>query len=701
MSLLGNAAVITIGAALATNYYTTFANAESTAVKLGAAYKQTQTKLEAVNLVGKYEKQLGLLEQRYKSGKVSADVYAAVHEQLRNKLFAANGAASTLGISLNKIGETQKKLAADEKSQGRKVAGIGMYNAAKTGIKQHWLEAAAAVGTIAAPVKLAADFEQSMARVKAVVGATYDEFKMLGQTARQLGRASEFGSSGVAAGMFSLAQQGYKTNQIVGMMPGILDLASAGMTELGETSAITGNILFDFNLKASQTVHVGDVLAKTFSTSGTNLTELGEAMANVGPLAASLNISLEQTSAFLGFLAKAGVKGAAGGAAFRSMLNGFIQDSGEGARMLRQLDVEARDLDGNLRPLGDIMGDLSRGLSYLGDAERLAALNAIFGSRAAEKLVKVMGEGSVEDINKMTEALKNCAGAAKEIGKTNDETFWGSVKILKSQIGDIGISIGQVLLPPLRVLATVLSTVLVPIGNFIEENTVVTTTVVWVVASLMMLKNVLPLVALGFKLVTGAIMTNPIGLVLGLIAIGLGLIIQYWDPIVEGIMWVVDAIGTAIGWGWEAAKFLFFFTTPIGLAIKAFDLLTNKIEIVGKAWKAVKGWFGFGDKPAVPEIGSAVKSTTSAPDAANAAANADGERRAGEIARQTRESSPAMAASRINSQRTVTNHNSITIHTQPGQSAEEIADLVFKRQQEIEDQQRQGALYDNNELSFA
>jgi TP901 family phage tail tape measure protein len=703
MSLLGNAAVITIGAVLASSYYSTFSNAESTAVKLGAAYKQTQDKLAAVNSIGKYEKQLGMLDARYKSGKVDADIYAKVHETLHNKLFAAKGAATTLGLALDKLGQSHKKLTFMEKYQGMRVSGIGMYNTAKAGIKQNWLEAAGAVGTIGLPVKIAADFEQSMSRVKAIVGATDSEFKTLSQTARQLGRSSEFGSSGVAAGMFSLAQQGYKTNQIIGMMPGLLNLASAGMTELGETSAIAGNILFDFSLKAGQMTHVADVLAKTFTSCGTNLQELGEAMANVGPLAASLNISLEQTAAFLGFLSKAGVKGAAGGAALRSMLTGLVKETGEGAQMLRQLDVEARDLDGNLRPLGDVMADLSRGLSYLGDAERLEALSAIFGARAAEKLTKVFGEGSVAEINRFTEALKKCDGAAKEIGKVNDENFWGSVKILKSELTDIGISIGQVLLPVLRVFAEIIAFVLVPIGNFIEANNVITSTVVWVASGLLMLTKVFPLVALGIRLITGAMMTNPIGLIIGLIAIGLGLIIQYWDPIVEGIMWVVDAIGTALGYGWEAVKFLFFFTNPIGIAIKAIDYLVNKIDILGKAWKWVKGLFGFGEKTAMPEIGSAIKSASdnaAAQNPDNTDANAAGEKRARELARQTQESSPAMAASRVSSQKQINNNQTITIHTQPGQSPEEIAEMVLKRQQQLDEQNEQGAMYDH-ELSFA
>jgi len=709
MSLLGKVAIITIGAALASNYHSTFANAESTAVKLGDAYKKTQAKLSVSNSIGKYEKQIGALDARYRAGLVTTDIYAKIHAKLQNQLFSTRGEATKLGVALEGLGKTQQHLLTLRgKYQETRIAGLGMYNSAKEGMKQQWVGAAGAAGTIGIPLKIGADFEQSMSKVQALTSATDSEFKTLTETARKLGSSTVFSSTEAASGMFFLAKSGFKTNQILGAIPGMLDLAAAGGTELGETADIAGNILNSFNLKSEKMGHVSDVLAKTFTSSATGLRELGEAMSYAGPVAAGLNVSLEETSAFMGFLADAGIKGSMAGTTFRSVMLSLTDDTSEGSDVLREMGVEARDLQGNLRPLGDIITDMSNATANMGTAEKAAALNAIFGERAVTGMMRVMSEGGAAKIGKFTEALKKADGTARKIAEINMNNFWGSVEQLKGGLEDIGISIGYVLIPPLRTAIDAFAWILEPIGNFAKENTVITGAVVWFAASLLMLTKVLPLVALGIRMITGAIMANPVGLVIGLIAIGASIIIQYWEPIVGFFGWLWDGVLSVFGFAWDAIKWYFYNLNPLGIIIKnwepikafftglwdwivggakaAFEWILNKLNVVGLVFNGLKSIFGFGNSPAT--------------DSANADSNAAGETRAEELARQTQASSPAMAAARTSNQKQINNNQSITIHTQPGQSPEEIADMVMKRQQELSEQQQQGALYDH-ELSFA
>lgn len=788
MSLLGKVAVITIGAALASNYHSTFANAESTAVKLGDAYKKTQAKLSVSSSIGKYEKQIGALDARYKAGLVTTDIYSKIHAKLQNQLFSTRGEATKLGVALEGLGKTQQHLLTLRgKYQETRIAGLGMYNSAKEGMKQQWVGAAGAIGSAAIPIKLAADFEQSMSKVKALVGATDTEFNALTDTARKLGSSTVFSSTEAASGMFFLSQQGFKTNQIIGAMPGMLDLAAAGGTELGETADIAGAILNSFNLKAEQMTHVSDVLAKTFTSSATNLRELGEAMSYAGPVAAGLNVSLEETSAFMGVLANAGIKGSMAGTTFRSVMLSLTDDSSEGADMLREMGVEARDLDGNLRPLGEIMADLSNAIADKGTAEKGAILNAIFGERAVTGMMKVMSKGGVETLKQFTKELNNVDGVGKKIAAVNMDNFWGSVEQLKGGLEDLGITIGNVLIPPLRLFVDTITFILEPIGNFAKENTLITTTVVWFAATLLMLTKVFPLVSLGIKMITGAIMANPIGLAIGLIVIGLSLIIRYWEPIVGFFGWLWNGVVSIFGFAWtsikwyitnltplgliiknwepiksvlveifEWVKLLFLNFTPLGLIIKnwgpiksffigwldgikavfgyvweaikwsfiepvkpiienwspiklfftglwdeiiggaidAFGWILSKLEFIGQAWGKLKSIFS---------IGSMVEKSRESRLALENKLNGGStytEEQAEALAKRTQASSPAMAASRINSQKVIHNSPSITINAQPGQDEEMIANLAVKRIQEYNEQQQQGALYDH-ELSFA
>lgn len=144
-------------------------------------------------------------------------------------------------------------------------------NVGKT-ITAFGVAASAGLGTA---VKVAADFESAMSRVGALSGATAQELKKLTANAEEMGRKTAFSATQAAEGQQYLAMAGYKTNEIIAAMPGLLAMAASGQTELGETADIASNILSGFGLEASETARVADVLTKAFTNSNTDLRMLG------------------------------------------------------------------------------------------------------------------------------------------------------------------------------------------------------------------------------------------------------------------------------------------------------------------------------------------------------------------------------------------------------------------------------------------
>ncbi|MCP4032485.1 MAG: phage tail tape measure protein, partial [Herbaspirillum sp.] len=189
-------------------------------------------------------------------------------------------------------------------------------------------------------------------------------------------------------------------------------------------------------------------------------------------------------------------------------------------------------------------------------------------------MLKFLSKGGVTKIRELRQELDKADGAAAKMAKERLNNLSGQLKILGSVMSDLGISIGNVLLPPLTLITRGLAAVLGPIGRLAVANPIVTKTIVGLGAALVGVKVVLPLVALGVKALGAAIMANPIGLIIGGIAIGASLIIQYWEPISGffGSLW--DGISSAFQTGWQWIKKIFSFS-PLGMIINNWKPIMN------------------------------------------------------------------------------------------------------------------------------
>lgn len=190
-------------------------------------------------------------------------------------------------------------------------------------------------------VDTAAEFEQAMARVGAVSGAVGEDFERLFQQARDLGRETQFSATQAAASQENLARAGFKTNEIINAMPGLLDMAAAEGMDLVNAADIASSAIRGFGLDASEAGRVADVLAKTSASSNTSIALLGKSLKYVAPIAKGLGFSIEQTNAMLGIMANAGIKGTLAGNALKAVFARLSQEPKAVAKALGELGVKA------------------------------------------------------------------------------------------------------------------------------------------------------------------------------------------------------------------------------------------------------------------------------------------------------------------------------------------------------------------------
>ena len=235
-----------------------------------------------------------------------------------------------------------------------------------------------AVGTIAA--KTGMDFEAEMSRVKAISGATGDQFKMLEDQALSLGQSTAFSASEVAEGMENLASAGFSTNEIMEAMPGLLDLAASSGEDLATSSEIAASTLRGFGLEASKTGHVADVLAKNAAATNAAVADTGEAMKYIAPNARAAGLSLEEVTAAIGELANAGIKGSQAGTTLRSALVRLAKPSDPAATAMERIGFTAFDSSGKMKSLATIMGELNEKTKNLTADQKQNTIATIFGT---------------------------------------------------------------------------------------------------------------------------------------------------------------------------------------------------------------------------------------------------------------------------------------------------------------------------------
>ncbi|MFA5688566.1 MAG: phage tail tape measure protein [Kiritimatiellales bacterium] len=320
-------------------------------------------------------------------------------------------------------------------------------------------------------VDVAAQFEESMSAVKAVTGATADQFAALERQARQLGSSTQFTAIQAAEGMKFLGMAGFKTSEILEAMPSMLALAKSGSLDLGRAADVASNILSGFGLEATEMTRVADVMAAAFTNSNTDINMLGDSMKYVAPLANAAGMSLEEAAAMAGMLGDAGIQGSMAGTALRAMLQKLANPASDAAALLSEFNIDLLDMEGNLRSPVAILGELAEAMEGLGSGELLKNMSTLFDDRAAAGMTKLMADEGSGGITKFVKALENSAGAAKRIEKQMGDNTKGSIIELMSAVEGLQIAFGSLSFGPLRVVTDLITKFTQKITALTEKNT--------------------------------------------------------------------------------------------------------------------------------------------------------------------------------------------------------------------------------------
>lgn len=531
---------------------------------LSQAVAETKEKLETLKAAAEQA------NTALANGEISQEQYDALQREIietENELKRLEQQAEQSATALQKIAASGEKL----KTVGDNISSAG---------KKLLPVTAAVTGLGTAAVTTAANFESSMSQVQATMGITkgamsevdgqsVNTMDTLSALAKKMGAETAFSASECAGALNYLALAGYDTQQMCDTLPTVLNLAAAGGFDLATASDMVTDAMSALGMETSEADMMVDQMAKTASSTNTSVEQLGEGVLKIGATAKSIKGGTAELNTALGILANNGIKGAEGGTHLRNVILSLQSPTDKAASLMEELGVQAYDSEGNMRSLNDILGDLNASMDGLTSAEKDNIISSIF-NKTDLAAVNALLANTGETWGDLQKSIAESGGAAQQMADTQLDNLEGQITILKSALEGLAISIGELLLPAIKMIVGWVQNFVDWLNGLDEGTKKVVVTVALLAAAL-----------------------GPVLIVVGKVISAVGTIMT----IIPRLSAAFTAVKTAVtGLGAVlAANPIFLIVAAVAAAIAAVVLLYNKCEwfrdAVDAVWLAVKNFF--------------------------------------------------------------------------------------------------------------
>lgn len=380
--------------------------------------------------------------------KTAAQQVARTEEQLTKQETATNKSKEALTKLEAELEKTNKELKEAKWQEFAKNATAAADVLEDVGTKLSKVSAVI-VGLGTAAVKVTADFDSQMSTVRAISGATGDEFDALRGKAIEMGSSTAFSASEAGEAMEYMAMAGWTTEDMLAGISGVMAAAAASGEDLATTSDILTDSLTAFGKSAQDSAHFADVLVAAGNNANTSVSMMGETFKYAGAVCGTLGISIEDAAIATGLMGNAGIKASQAGTALRAGLTNLVKPSKEAATAMEAYGVSIATTDDGSVDFMATMKNLRQTLGGLESTEQAAAIAAIFGKDAMAGWSAIVN-ASEGDFADLTNAIYNCEGAAQEAADIKLDNLSGQITILKSTLEGIAIQIGDILMPTVR-----------------------------------------------------------------------------------------------------------------------------------------------------------------------------------------------------------------------------------------------------------
>lgn len=431
--------------------------------KWSSSAQGLQAKLKQLNSVLKAQKtQLSLAEQELEKTKAVYGENSAATDRARIKVNNYKAAIAKTEKDLNKYEKELEDVTKESKDMANAVDDSA--EAAERAKEGFTVMKGALASLVADGIRVAiravkelatetfnagANFESAMSQVEAVSGASAEEMDALTAKAKEMGESTKFSATESAEAFNYMAMAGWKTEEMIDGIGGIMNLAAASGADLATTSDIVTDALTAMGYGAEDAGKLADVMAAASSNANTNVEMMGATFQYAAPLVGALGYNMEDTAVAIGLMANAGIKGEKAGTALRSIFTRLSSPPKAAAEAMEKLGISLTDSSGKMKPFAKVMEDLRGKFKGLDETQQTQMASALAGQEAMSGLLAIVN-ASPSDFKKLTKAVKESEGAAQDMADTMNDNVSGQITLLKSKIEGIMIKVFEKAAPKIR-----------------------------------------------------------------------------------------------------------------------------------------------------------------------------------------------------------------------------------------------------------
>lgn len=432
--------------------FTTGTNAlKQKLTELNTSMEQTRQAVKQANSeIKQYEKELTQLRRETNNGNTATTEQKNRMQELRDRIAQTTSSLGTLRTTEQELRSQIRNTNRELENQQTAVQQIQSAAASMGDVLRANLASSAiqnAISKLTSSLKTAAEycynvgssFEAGMSGVKAIAGASGEEFQKLTDKAKSLGASTKFTATEASQAMNYMAMAGWNAEQMLSGIDGVISLAAASGGDLAQTSDIVTDAITAFGLKAEDVGHFSDVLAAAAANANTNVSMMGETFQYCAPIAGALGFSVEDVAEAIGLMANSGVKSSMAGTALRTLFTKLSDEVKITGKNLGEVTIQTSSADGSMRSLTDILNDMRGAFSQLSQSEKSTAAESIAGKYAMTGLLALMNSGA-DDVDKLRGAIEECDGASADMAQTMQDNTAGAVTIMQSALEGLGIA---------------------------------------------------------------------------------------------------------------------------------------------------------------------------------------------------------------------------------------------------------------------
>ena len=390
-----------------------------------------------------------------------------VNQKLRQMELDSNSTLTNINNNIQGQGRVWDALSGRIQSVGTAFTTVGNSMQSLGGALMPITAGVTALG--GAVIKTGMDFQEGMDKAQSVMGATNAETEEMIVKARELASQSRWTATDVSNAYGYMGMAGWNASQSMKGIKGVLDLATAGATDLATTSDIVTDGLTAMGLEAKDTGMFVDTMSATMVGSNTNIEMMGETLKYAGNVAGGLGITMQDLSLAIGTMANAGIKASMSGTAIRGGLTRLIAPTEKAEIQMKKYGIEVKKTDEGNVDLRATMENLRSTMGNLDKDTQNAVAKIIFGQTAMNGWLSIINadEKAFKDLAKSIDDASESNGEfTKRLAYDMNNNLAGDLRTLRSTLEESFLTIFDEIEPYLRGMVDKITTT---IGNLTEK----------------------------------------------------------------------------------------------------------------------------------------------------------------------------------------------------------------------------------------